>query len=400
MYQLSNTIRDYDWGSRTSMAQIFGREATGSPEAEMWIGAHPGAPSRRSGDGEGLNALIDADPQGALGEKIAARFGRLPFLLKVLAAQEPLSLQVHPNLEQAAAGFADEQANGPELSSPQRNYRDDQHKPEMIVALTPFEALSGFRNTEAAALAFDWLASHVTEQSAVEAAQTIAEALRAGDLAPAVALILQADDGVRRLAFLGARAVDAEPEAALAADASLGLLPRLAGFHPGDTGTLLALLLNLVSLQPGQAMALQAGNIHAYLHGTGIEIMANSDNVLRGGLTTKHVDVPELLRVVRFETLEPQMVQPQELGDGAELYASGFEEFDLLRLSHSAEPARLPAHGPSAVIVTSGTLTLSNAAGDHLVLGPGESAFITAADGHVTAEGDERLEAFVGLPAL
>ncbi|WP_394160236.1 mannose-6-phosphate isomerase, class I [Galactobacter valiniphilus] len=399
MDKLSTTIRDYAWGSTTSMAELFGREASGSPEAEMWIGAHPGAPSVVEPSGLPLDAAIEADPAGTLGAEVAQRYGRLPYLLKILAAAAPLSLQVHPTLEQAAAGFAFEEANGPAIDAPDRNYKDDQHKPEMIVALTAFEALSGFRRPAEAAGAFAWLAAAVDEPSAAAAAQNLTAALTAGDLAPAVALLLGDGEDVRRLATLAARAVDAAPDAAAAADASLGLLPRLAGFYPGDTGVLLALMLNLVSLRPGQAMSLPAGNIHAYLHGTGVEIMANSDNVLRGGLTPKHVDVPELLKVVRFEATEPHAVEPEQLAEGLAVYRSGFAEFDLGLLTHAAAPVTLPAGGPCAVVVVSGSLTL-RAGGAELTLGPGESAFVEASDAPATAEGDATLEAYVAFTPL
>lgn len=399
MQKLSNTVRDYAWGSKTSLAELFGRDPSGGPEAELWIGAHPGAPSLLEPQGLPLDAAIAAEPQGMLGAAMAAEYGRLPFLLKILAAAEPLSLQVHPTLEQAAAGFAAEEASGPAVDAPDRNYRDDQHKPEMIVALTAFEALSGFRDTLASAPAFDWLAAHVEEQSARNAALSIAEALRAGDLAPAVALILQADDGVRRLALLGARAVDAAGHDAAATDASLLLLPRLAAFHPEDTGALLALLLHLVSLKPGEALSLPAGNIHAYVHGTGVEIMANSDNVLRGGLTTKHVDVPELLRIVLFEPLAPHRVQPLSPTPGLEIYRSGFAEFDLARISHADKPVTLPGGGAGAVVVVAGSMTLTAADGSTLELARGETAFIEGRDLPVTAQGSEALEAYLGHTA-
>lgn len=399
MQKLSNTVRDYAWGSKTSLAELFGREPSGSPEAELWIGAHPGAPSVLEPQGLPLDAAIASDPQGMLGAAVASEHGRLPFLLKILAASEPLSLQVHPNLEQAAAGFAAEEATGPAQDAPDRNYRDDQHKPEMIVALTAFEALSGFRDTAASAPAFDWLAAHVEVEGARNAALNIAEALRAGDLAPAVALLLQADDDVRRLALLGARAVDAASDDAAATNPSLGLLPRLAAFHPGDTGALLALLLHLVSLKPGEALSLPAGNIHAYLHGTGVEIMANSDNVLRGGLTSKHVDVPELLRIVLFEPLDPHRVQPLSPAPGLEIYRSGFAEFDLARISHAQAPVTLPGSGAAAVVVVAGSLTLTAADWSTLELERGESAFVEGRDLPVTAQGSDGVEAYLGYTA-
>jgi len=396
MDKLSTTVRDYAWGSKTSMAELFGHEPSGSPEAEMWIGAHPGAPSVLRPSGLPLDAAIAADPEGMLGGVVASRYGRLPYLLKVLAAAEPLSLQVHPTLAQAAAGFAAEEANGPAIDAPTRNYKDDQHKPEMIVALTAFEALSGFREPADAVAAFRWLQETVEEPDASDVAAALADALAAGELAGAVRLVLDAGDDARRLATLAARAVESSHDEATSADASLGLLPRLADFYPGDTGVLLALMLNLVSLRPGEAMSLPAGNIHAYLFGTGVEIMANSDNVLRGGLTPKHVDVPELLRVVLFEPTAPHRVPAQDLAPGLAVYRSGFDEFDLAVITPAAEPVGLPGAGATAVVVIAGELTLRR--GDEtLTLGPGESAFVAGSELPVTAHGPEGLLAYAAF---
>lgn len=401
MRKLSNTIRDYAWGSTTSLAELLGHDAQGDPEAELWIGAHPGAPSELVPEGTGLHEAIAADPEGMLGREVAAEYGRLPYLLKLLAAAQPLSLQVHPDLEQARAGFAAEEDTGPDRGAPNRNYRDDQHKPEMIVALTPFEALSGFRPTAESAPAFEWLAEHVQEPGAANAASGVAAALRAGDLAPATALLLQADDDVRRLAVLGARSVDDAAVAAAEVDHSLELLPRLAAFYPGDSGVLLSLLLHLVRLAPGEAMSLPAGNIHAYLEGTGVEIMANSDNVLRGGLTSKHVDVPELLRIVRFEPLDPHRVVAQTLSPGLEVYRSGFAEFDLARLTATESAVPLPGIGAAEVIVLHGTLVLTakegQADGSTLELARGESAFVAGSDLPVMLGGSPDLEAYIAF---
>lgn len=394
MLELKTPLRDYAWGSRTAMAELFGREPSGKPEAELWIGAHPGAPAVLAADGRRLDEAIADDPPAWLGEAVAQRFGRLPFLLKVLSAAEPLSLQVHPTLEQAAAGFAAEELSGPPLDSPERNYKDNQHKPEMIVALTPFEALAGFREPGACAPAFSWLAEAVREQGASQAAQTLAEALSAGDLGPAVALLLRDSADLSRLSVLAARAVDASPDAANAVDPQLLLLPRLAAFHPSDTGVLLALLLNYVTLTPGEAISLPAGVMHAYLEGTGIEIMAASDNVLRGGLTTKHIDVDELLRIVRLEPSQPTDVVPVNDAPGSELYTPGFEEFGLQRLAPGAAEVTVRQDGPAAVVVTRGTLRLRAASGASLELTPGRSAYLAPADAPVVASGDA--VAFVG----
>ncbi|MGO1320108.1 MAG: mannose-6-phosphate isomerase, class I [Galactobacter sp.] len=414
MDKLVSAVRTYAWGSTTAIPELLGQEPTGEPQAELWVGAHPSAPSVLATTQVPLTQAIAENPELTLGGEIAARYSRLPYLMKVLAAAEPLSLQVHPTLEQAAEGFAREQERGPALDSPTRNYKDDQHKPEMILALTPFDALCGFRDPFQAARAFRWLQEEVSEPLASEAAAAIAAALErdAGDgsgLREAATVLLARDEGANRLAVLGADRVE---EVMLASaedqtvehpgrvDDSLPLLPRLASVHPGDTGVLLALLLNLVRLAPGEAMSLGAGHLHAYLEGVGVEIMANSDNVLRGGLTPKHVDVAELLSVVDFAALEPRRVMPFSPVPGLELYFSGFDEFDLARLTHVEAPIRLPGDGPAEIVVVGGTLTLTAQDGSELVLKRGDTAFVPAADEPVMASGSVDVDAYIAVTDL
>lgn len=406
MHKLSTSIRDYAWGSRTALAELLGREASGRAEAELWVGAHPGAPSLVQPEGITLTEVIASDPESTLGPDVAQRYGRLPYLMKLLAAEAPLSLQVHPNADQAVAGFAAEDSAGPPVDSPSRNYKDDRHKPELILALTPFDALSGFRSTEESQRAFRWLSQQVTEPGAAAAAAGVADALAAGRLETAAALILDRGEDLQRLVTLGARAVEEQVQASAEdesvahpsrTDASLGLLPRLAKFYPKDVGVLLALLLNLVRLAPGEAMSLPSGNIHAYLEGVGVEVMANSDNVLRGGMTSKHVDVDELMRIVTFEPLEAHRVVPTSPAPGLEIYVSGFDEVDLARLSHAEAPVELPVRGPAEVVVVAGRLELLAADGSELVLGRGESGFIPYADQPVRARGSAELDAYVAL---
>ncbi|MFD5747953.1 mannose-6-phosphate isomerase, class I [Streptomyces sp. NPDC127033] len=372
MDRLSNTVRPYAWGSTTAIPELLGTPPTGEPQAEMWLGAHPGAPSRLDrGDGAGEVALSDviaADPEAELGAATTRKFGpRLPFLLKLLAAGSPLSLQVHPDLAQAKEGYADEERRGVPIDAPHRNYKDASHKPELICALTPFEGLCGFRAPEDAAELLAGLG--------VDALEPYVDLLRAHPEEAALREVLTA--------VLGADPQEMAAtvtEAAAAADRLGGAYApyaSIARHYPGDPGVIAAMLLNHVQLQPGEALFLGAGVPHAYLDGLGVEIMANSDNVLRCGLTPKHVDVPELLRVVRFEATEPAVLRPEASASGEELYDTPIDEFRLSRftLAPGAAPRDLTAATPQILLCTAGTPT----AGD-LGLTPGGAVFVPAGE--------------------
>ncbi|MGV9356834.1 mannose-6-phosphate isomerase, class I [Streptomyces misionensis] len=366
MDRLDNTVRPYAWGSPTAIPRLLGTEPTGEPQAEMWMGAHPGAPSRTARGT--LAEVIDADPERELGKETVSKFGpRLPFLLKILAADAPLSLQVHPDLAQAGEGYADEERRGVPLDAPERNYKDANHKPELICALIEFDGLCGFRPPQRtadllAALGVDSLKPYVDLLRARPEDAALREVLTA---------ILTAD-----------RAETARTVAeAAAACARLGgdhaPYAELAHHYPGDPGVLAAMLLNHVRLQPGEALFLGAGVPHAYLSGLGVEIMANSDNVLRCGLTPKHVDVPELLRVVRFEAGDPGVLRPEAAPDGEEVYETPIDEF---RLSRHVLPEGGTAHDltrdtPQILLCTAGAVR----AGEH-ELGPGQSVFVPAGE--------------------
>ncbi|NEB80434.1 mannose-6-phosphate isomerase, class I [Streptomyces sp. SID14478] len=366
MDRLSNTIRPYAWGSTTAIAQLIGAEPTGEPQAEMWMGAHPGAPSRT--ERGPLNEVIDADPAGQLGSAAVAKFGpRLPFLLKLLAAGAPLSLQVHPNLQQAKEGYEAEEAKGVPLSAPDRNYKDANHKPELICALTPFDGLCGFRAPEDAAKLLEGLG--------VDSLKPYADLLRAHPEEAALREVLTAvlsadrDEMAQTVADATAAAQriggDYEPYAGIA------------HHYPGDPGVIAAMLLNYVQLQPGEALFLGAGVPHAYLNGLGVEIMANSDNVLRCGLTPKHVDVPELLRIVRFEATDPGVLRPEASPDGEEVYDTPIDEF---RLSRFVLPEGAPAHDLTAATPQILLCTAGAVGAGELGLAPGQSAFVPAGE--------------------
>ncbi|MGA5642718.1 mannose-6-phosphate isomerase, class I [Streptomyces cinereoruber] len=366
MDRLVNTVRPYAWGSTTAIPELLGTAPTGEPQAEMWMGAHPGAPSRT--ERGPLHELIDADPVRELGERTVERFGpHLPFLFKILAAAAPLSLQVHPDLDQARAGFAAEEAAGIPIDAPHRTYKDANHKPELICALTPFEGFCGFR-------------------APADAADLIA-ALGVDSLKPYVDLLhAHPEEAALREVLTALLTADPEEmahtvaEATAAADRLGGAhapYARLAHHYPSDPGVVAAMLLHHVRLKPGEALYLGAGVPHAYLDGLGVEIMANSDNVLRCGLTPKHVDVPELLEVVRFDPSDPAVLRPEASPSGEEVYETPTDEFCLSRFvrAEGAAPNDLTAPTPQILLAVAGRPT----AGD-LPLAPGESVFVPAGE--------------------
>jgi mannose-6-phosphate isomerase len=394
MDRLTNTVRPYAWGSTTAIPALLGTEPTGEPQAELWMGAHPGAPSTvdRGTGPRPLDAVIDADPAGELGAPAVARFGpRLPFLLKVLAAGTPLSVQVHPDLAQARAGYADEEARGIPADAPHRTYRDPNHKPELICALGPFSGLCGFRDpADAAAL---------LERLDVDELKPWADTLRTAPaeraLREVLAAVLGADRATTgpladRAAAAAARLAAADPGHPHAP--ALAAYARAAEAFPGDPGVIAGMLLHHVVLEPGDALYLGAGIPHAYFEGLGVEIMANSDNVLRCGLTPKHIDVPELLRVVRFEPADPGVLRPVPgTTPGEELYDAPIDEFRLSRFRLTAGPGTpLTAPTPQILLCTAGHATLTGADGTALTLEPGRSAWLPAGD-PATATGEGTL---------
>jgi mannose-6-phosphate isomerase len=347
------------------------------PEAEMWMGAHPLAPSRVARGS--LAEVIARDPERELGAASVRAFGtRLPFLLKVLAAAEPLSIQAHPDTARARAGFEEEEKKGIPRDAAHRNYKDTSHKPELLCALTPFDALCGFRRRDETIALFDALA--VKELDGV-----LAPLRDARDLGATFRAIMTA---------LPAGAVDATVRACAAhrgpflRECAWAL--RLARLYPGDAGVVSALLLNNLRLEPGEAIYLGAGNLHAYLEGVGVEIMASSDNVLRGGLTKKHVDVPELMRVLDFADGPVAPIRPHDAGgvDGREkVYDTPAPEFRLSVFPALAGVVGRTTAGPEILLVTRGTATL-RAGGTALALARGASAYVPASTGSYVLEGD------------
>ncbi len=361
VYELRCQVQPYAWGSTTFIPRLLGYEADGTPQAELWIGAHPSAPSTITAGGVDLSLadFIAANPAGTLGAANVDRFGpELPFLMKVLSSTHPLSLQAHPSKERAIARFAQEDAAGIDRSSPLRSYRDRNHKPELICALTEFEALCGFRSLDETVTLLQRLDS---------------DAVRAliGRLNGLSALGGLFEDLLRRRIPIepiidACRAAAPRPEFRWCVD--------LADQYPNDPGAVISLLMNYVLLQPGEALALPSGNLHAYLRGSGIELMANSDNVLRGGLTTKHVDVDELLAVVDCTPLADPVIRPT--GDAANAtYPSPSDEFQLHRLDlgGATDGLTITVDGPEVLLCVRGTVTV-----DGMNLTQGKAAFVPA----------------------
>jgi mannose-6-phosphate isomerase len=375
---LDNPVRDYAWGSVDTIPRLLGVEPTGRPQAELWMGAHESAPSKLA-DGNDLYAAVTADPVGVLGSAEASRFdGRFPFLAKLLAAAQPLSIQAHPSGQQAAAGFAREDEQGVPRDAPERNYRDPWPKPEVMIALEEFEALVGFRPLDGTVALLDALAC--------EQLSPMASELRSGRLREAFGSAISTDrDTVRGIvAALGAACAAYQGDA-FAVEAQT--LDALARDFPDDPGVLAALLLNRVTLHRFDAAYLPAGNMHAYLRGSGFEVMANSDNVLRGGLTRKHVDVPELMSVVDFTPLEEPVLKPEPSGvDGLSSYRTGCAYFAVQRADLTGESIKPDAAGPRIVACVDGSVSV--AAGESAVaLSPGRSAFVSGSEPPCTLTG-------------
>lgn len=316
---LDNGVMPYAWGSVDALgtwARVPNPQRV--PQAELWIGSHPKSPSRLLGTDTRLDDHLRAHPE-ALGPEVARRYGALPFLLKVLAAERPLSIQCHPNATQAAAGFEAEQRSGSPLNAPNRNYRDPHPKPELLVALTPFRALEGFRAPEA-----------IDANLAQVGLDALRPAFRAG-CRPGLEAWLSLPPAAVRNAARACRG---------AVEAPLSTVAELVDAFEDDPGVLGPLILNEVRLEPGEGLFLGPGRLHAHLRGVGVEIMGNSDNVLRGGLTPKHVDLPELLKTVLPDPSAPARVKPRPVEGGWLRYLTPTREFELELLD------RAEGHGP------------------------------------------------------
>jgi mannose-6-phosphate isomerase len=382
LFRLKNTVKHYEWGSPTAIPRLLGIEGGGRPWAELWMGVHPGGPSETEFRGETLSLadIAAGDPDAFLGKGAAEKFGGLPFLFKFLAAAKPLSIQAHPNREQARRGFDRENQAGIAPDAPERNYKDPNHKPEILCALGPFRALCGFREPLEIRRGLDRFLSGAPP-SLQRGMAPLGAALDGPDAGAALrafvsALFALPPDVCRELSgYSAGRAAGAAGGGAAAADtAADACIAALAERCPGDPAVIAPLYLNLLDLLPGEAVYLEAGVLHAYIEGFGLELMANSDNVLRGGLTPKHVDPPELMRILDFSPRRPEILRPPEPEPAWYTYPAPCEEFSL-SVMHSRGDGAFPGRGPAILALTSGKARLSRG-GRALDLLPGESVFI------------------------
>lgn len=381
LYRLQAPVKQYAWGSTTLLADLTGTEPSGTPQAEMWFGTHPTTPTLLADDGTALADLVE-----------------LPYLVKLLAAQQPLSIQAHPTIEQARAGFAAENATGIPLGDPRRTYRDANHKPEMLVALTPFVALAGFRDPSASAGTFRLLAQLVEVPEISDALTTMADQLAAGELKTVFECLVDLAGPFWRpngwtshiMAALDRHGPD---------DPILHAARRAAAIHPDDPGALVAVLMNLTELAPGEALFVPSGTIHAYLSGLGLEVMASSDNVIRGGLTVKHVDVAELDRVVTYSAGPAPVITPsvRTIDDvRVARFTPPVSDFALTRFDlPPATSLTITAETPHIAVGTSGVGSLT-AGSDSARVTPGTGIYLPGIGGSVEiSAGDDGLTLFM-----
>jgi mannose-6-phosphate isomerase len=389
---LKNPVQEYDWGSRTEIQNIIGDpESSGKPMAELWMGAHPKAPSQVMIKGKWLtlDKAIEKAPESILGKRVAERFSnKLPFLFKVLASEKPLSVQVHPNRKQAQEGFHRENLLSIPLDAANRNYKDDNHKPEILCALTPFVGLMGFRPVKEILALFDRLTLSST-------------------LSDKLNLLIKRPDSQGLMSFFSALMEDEKPqqqkiaeEAARAAekhadhDQAFFWVKELNRYYPGDIGILSPIMLNLVRLEPQEAIYIPSGAPHAYLHGLGIELMANSDNVLRGGLTPKHIDIKELLSIIDFHSRPVRKVDTVKTSICQTIYKTPAKEFELSVISIDKNNAFTSAtdRNVEIIICLDGMADIIDiGSGEGLVVSRGISFIVPSVVSQYRMEGDATL---------
>ncbi|MGL6335017.1 mannose-6-phosphate isomerase, class I [Aeromonas jandaei] len=379
---MQNPIQGYDWGSHDSLTTLFGiANPEGKPQAELWMGAHPNGCSDVvvAGQTQKLSTLIERAPAAVLGEATLARFGSLPFLFKVLCAEKALSIQVHPSKAQAEAGFAREEAAGIDAKAANRNYKDPNHKPELVFALTPYQAMNGFRAIPAILALFE----RVNLAAIADLTAALAVSQNEAGLQHFFHQLLVLEGARKEEALAGLLAYAGEHQD----EETFALITSLAAQYPGDVGLFSPLLLNVVTLKPGQAMFLDACTPHAYVRGTGLEIMANSDNVLRAGLTPKYIDVAELLDCTRCQAKPDDQILLAPHVEGAVQHF----EVPVPDFTFSVYPAgehQLTTTSAEILFAIDATVILKR--GDEtLRLEKGQSAFIPAATGsyQLLAEG-------------
>ncbi len=391
--RMENPVMPYAWGSKTFIQDLLGdKKSKGTPGAELWMGAHPKASSRiRNGKIlSDLNYVIAEDPADFLGTRAARAYNsHLPFLLKVLAAEQPLSIQVHPDSKQAKAGFTLENKLGIPLDADQRNYKDEFHKPELLVALTEFHAMCGFRSF----FEISRLAAILLPKDLVPEAVSFREDPHQKSLERLYAklLSLTGSDKTKLLSAYLARLEMFKPTSKQ--EKQLKYWTKiLAKLYPEDIGLVSPMFMNILTLQPLEGLFLDAGVLHSYLGGAGIEIMANSDNVLRGGLTPKHVDSGELLKVVNFTPSAYIPLKPGKLSNTEKIYRTAPEEFALSYILHKKDKVTSlqPSGSPEIVFCYEGDFTITNCS-QILDLKRGQSLFIPYEVEGYTIQGKGRL---------
>ncbi|MGK9171876.1 mannose-6-phosphate isomerase [Yokenella regensburgei] len=384
MQKLINSVQNYAWGSKTALTELYGIDnPDGKPMAELWMGAHPKSSSKvqdAAGHPHSLRQVIEQDKSTLLGTAVADRFGELPFLFKVLCADQPLSIQVHPNKQNSEAGFAKENAAGIPLDAAERNYKDPNHKPELVFALTPFLAMNAFRPfMEIVSLLQPVAGAHTAIAHFLEAP----DGERLSQLFAAL-LNMQGEEKSRALAVLKAALNSQQGE-------PWETIRFIAEFYPDDSGLFSPLMLNVVKLEPGEAMFLFAETPHAYLKGVALEVMANSDNVLRAGLTPKYIDIPELVANVAFtpKPADTLLTLPEQRGATLE-FPIPVDDFAFSLHDIGVRPDTLAQQSAAIVFCVEGEAVLSKD-DERLVLKPGESAFISASDSPVSVSGVGRV---------
>lgn len=395
MRRLRGVVKDYAWGSSSAIPALFDLGESETPVAELWLGTHIAGPARLSdgivyctepiAEGPDLRSYVLDDPKGCLGD-VSGMGNTLPYLLKLIAPAKPLSLQVHPSREQAQRRFLDEQDAGIELTDPTRSYLDHNHKPELLLALERFEAIAGFRAPRRVA--------DVIADLPCDIAETMTSYLRQ-DLSAA---------GIRRC-FEYLLSDETCPTPEQIADFVAGCQARLEkgdspsqradrivthlhSHYPGDPGVAASVLLNPVTLHPGEALFVPAGTVHAYLFGVGVEIMANSDNVLRAGLTSKHIDVPEVLATVDYIAAPPIRIAPERSSQVTRTYYAPVDDFELsvTTLRDWNEVQALPGRGPRILLALSGAVDVATEE-QRITLNLGEAVFVRADEGNLQVKG-------------
>ncbi|MCL2880096.1 MAG: mannose-6-phosphate isomerase, class I, partial [Treponema sp.] len=383
--ELHNQVKIFPWGSKEWIPQLLGKDNTENlPWAELWMGAHPDAPStvRLKKRDLSLLKLIKKNRAYYLGKPAAKKYHTLPFLFKILAADTPLSIQVHPNLLQAQEGFKLENKKGIPRDDPVRNYKDTNHKPEFICALTPFTVMCGFRRPAEILELFNIFLGAAPD-SLKNSMKALAEHLNNADTGAALKDFLRElfalDTGIRRelsnyIINEGTRQCAAAASGGMISGAQWESMKNFARLYPGDPAVISPLYLNLFTLEPGEAIFLDAGTLHSYIHGLGVEVMANSDNVLRGGLTSKHIDIPELVKVLNFSPYMPEIERPSQPNANF-FYPAPCTEFSLSVYRGAAGEIRFCNKGPAICIVVSGELEIIGA-NSRASFKTGQSVFI------------------------